>query len=394
MHRRVLVVFVDALGPSQLEAAGGLGGLPYRGRLRGILGYSCGALPTLLTGVPPARHGRMCLFARATDGDGVLAPLACLGFLPRVLHERSRVRRLAAWMLARRAGLTGYVELYRVPPALFRWLDLPEREDLFTAERIGGAETFLSEARRAGLRVFAAPWQLPEDARWAHTEEVLRAQRPDLAFAYATELDGALHRTGNGSADAQRATRRIAARIQRAAETLRAGGGEVTTIVVGDHGMADIGRVIDPRGLLRRLHGVRAFVDSTMLRVWGEDRALARARELLEGAELPGQWLDTRALEARQAPTRGAPHGQALFLLQEGALFAPSFVGGAMRGMHGYDVDSPSAFAAVASDTPIPETCRALTDVAPWVRSLLGLSVPSVLPPGDRGNEEVTWDVV
>jgi hypothetical protein len=393
MHRRVLVVFVDALGPSQLEAAGGLGGLPHRGRLRGILGYSCGALPTLLTGVPPARHGRMCLFARANGGDGVLAPLACLGFLPRVLHERSRLRRLAAWMLARHAGLTGYVELYRVPPAIFRWLDLPEREDLFTAERIGGFETFLSEARRAGLRVFAAPWQLPEEERWAHTDEVLRTQRPDLVFAYATELDGALHRAGNDSGEAQRATRRIAARIERAAETMRGGGGEVTTIVVGDHGMADIDRVIDPRGLLRRLHGVRAFVDSTMLRVWGDDRALAQARVLLEGADLPGQWLDTRALEERQAPTRGAPYGHALFLLEEGALFAPSFVGGAVRGMHGYDVDSPSALAAVASDTPIPETCRALTDLAPWVRSLLGLSVQPVVSPGDRDDKRVPWDV-
>ncbi|WP_324993043.1 alkaline phosphatase family protein [Hyalangium sp.] len=374
MHSRVLIIFVDALGPLQLEAAGGFGGLPYRGQLRGILGYSCGALPTLLTGAPPARHGRMCLFAQAAEGGGVLAPLALLGLLPRVVHERGRLRRLAAWMLARQARLTGYVELYRVPPEVFRWLDLPEREDLFAADRIGGCETFLSAARRAGLRVFAAPWQLPEEQRWAHTEAVLREQRPDLVFAYATELDGALHRAGNDSAEARLAMRRITTRIERACEAMRAGGGEVSTIVVGDHGMADIGRAVDPRGLLRQLRGVRAFVDSTMMRFWGDDRTLARARALVERAELPGQWLDTGALDARQAPTHGAPYGRALFLLEEGSLFAPSFVGGAMRGMHGYDVDSPSALAAIASDTPIPEGCRSLTDVAPWVRSLLGVT--------------------
>ena len=374
MHSRVLIVFVDALGPLQLEAAGGLGGLPYRGQLRGILGYSCGALPTLLTGAPPARHGRMCLFAQASQGEGVLAPLALLGLLPRVVHERSRLRRFAARMLARQARLTGYVELYRVPPETFRWLDLPEREDLFTAERIGGCETFLSVARRAGLRVFAAPWQVPEEQRWAHTEAVLRQQRPDVAFAYATELDGALHRTGNGSAEARLALRRIATRIERASEAMRAGGGEVTTIVVGDHGMADIDRAVDPRGLLRRLRGVRAFVDSTMLRLWGDDGTLERARALVEEEGLPGRWLDEEALEARQAPTHGAPYGRALFLLEEGKLFAPSFVGGAMRGMHGYDVASRSALAAIASDTPIPESCTSLTDVAPWVRSLLGVA--------------------
>jgi hypothetical protein len=215
---------------------------------------------------------------------------------------------------------------------------------------------------------------MPEEQRWAHTEAVLRAQRPELAFAYATELDGALHRAGNGSAEARLAMRRITTRIERASEAMRAGGGEVTTIVVGDHGMADIGRVVDPRGLLRRLRGVRAFVDSTMLRLWGDDRTLARARAVVEGEGLPGQWLDAGALDARQAPTHGAPYGSALFLLEEGSLFAPSFVGGAMCGMHGYDVDSPSAHAAIASDTPIPEGCRSLTDVAPWIRSLLGVN--------------------
>jgi hypothetical protein len=316
----------------------------------------------------------MCLFAQAPEDEGVLAPLSFLGLFPRVVHERSRLRRLAARVLARQARLTGYVELYRVPPEVFRWLDLPEREDLFAAERIGGCETFLSAARHAGLRVFAAPWQLPEEQRWAHTEAVIREQRPDLVFAYATELDGALHRQGNDSAASRLAMRRIATRIARVDEAMRAGGGEVRTLVVGDHGMADIHRVVDPRGLLRGLRGVRSFVDSTMLRLWGDDRTLARARAVVEGEGLPGQWLDTGALDARQAPTHGAPYGRALFLLEEGSLFAPSFVGGAMRGMHGYDVDSPSALAAIASDSPIPEHCRSLTDVAPWVRSLLGVS--------------------
>jgi hypothetical protein len=370
----VLVVFVDALGPSQLEAAGGLGGLPHRGRLRGILGYSCGALPTLLTGTPPERHGRMCLFSRAErEGAGVLAPLTWLGLLPRLVHERSKLRRAAAKVLKRTAGLTGYVDLYRVPPELFRWLDLPEREDLFHAERIGGVETFLSVARRAGLRVFAAPWQLPEEERWAHTCAELRARKPDLAFAYATELDGALHRAGNGSRQAREAARRVTERIERAVEAMRGGGGEVTVVVVGDHGMADIREVVDPRRLVKELRGTRLFVDSTMMRFWGEERALEKARERVAAHGLRGRWLDEGALVERRAPVRGAPYGRALFVLGEGALFAPSFVGGAVRGMHGYDVDSPSADAAIASDAPVPQGCDALEDVAGWVCAMLGL---------------------
>ncbi|NRD63954.1 alkaline phosphatase family protein [Corallococcus exiguus] len=372
--RRVLVVFVDALGPSQLETFEGLRGLPHRGRLRGILGFSCGALPTILTGAPPERHGRMCLFAHAErEDEGVLSPLRWLGLLPRQVHERGMLRRAAARALKRTEELTGYVDLYRVPPELFRWLDLPEREDLFNAERIGGVETFLTKARRAGLRVFAAPWQLPEEERWAHTCAVLRASKPDLAFAYATALDGALHRTGNGSRDALATARRLTERIEQTVDAMRAGGGDVTTVMVGDHGMADIHDVVDPRRMLKELRGTRLFVDSTMLRVWGDERTREKARERMVAHGLPGRWLDTEALVERQAPVRGAPYGQALFVLREGALFAPSFVGGNVRGMHGYDVDSPSAYAAIASDAPLPRDRGALMDVAGWVCAMLGL---------------------
>src|SRR6185436_9386184 len=108
------------------------------------LGYSSGALPTLLTGAPPAAHGRMCLFSkRRAEEASILAPLSWLGLLPRVVHERGRLRRALARALAQARGLTGYVALHRVPPEAFRWLDLPEREDLFHAEQIGRARTFL-----------------------------------------------------------------------------------------------------------------------------------------------------------------------------------------------------------------------------------------------------------
>jgi len=49
-------------------------------------------------------------------------------------------------------------------------------------------------------------------------------------------------------------------------------------------------------------------------------------------------------------------------------------VGGRVAGMHGYDVSAPSARAAIASDEPIPEDVRALTDVAHVVRDKLGLA--------------------
>jgi hypothetical protein len=375
MTPRVLVVFIDALGAEQLERFGEtLSFLPHRRALSGVLGYSSGALATVLTGASGAEHGRMCLFAKRPEGaPSILGPLSWLGLLPRVVHERAALRRALGRALSFAAGLTGYVALHRVPPAAFEWLDLPERDDLFTARDVAGVPTFLGRAREAGLTVYASPWQLPEAERWAQAHRALRAAPPDLAFLYATELDGVLHAEGNDGTAARSVRARLAAHVERAREAMLRGGGPLLTLLVGDHGMADVRRTIDPRGLTARLP-VRAFVDSTMLRVWGEGRALERARLEVERAKLPGQWLDAAALAQRGAPIEGAPYGSAIFLLEEGAIFAPSWVGGRARGMHGYDVSSRSATAALASDAPLPGAVTALTHLSPLVGRSLGLS--------------------
>jgi hypothetical protein len=372
---RVLVVFVDAFGQAQLARCGAvLPFLRYRRGLRGVLGYSSGALPTVLTGASPSVHGRMCLFSRRRRGEvGILAPLSWLGLLPRLVHERAVVRRALGAALARAHGLTGYVALHRVPPEAFRWLELPERDDMFQAEAIGGARTFLADARRAGLSVYAAPWQLPEGERWTEALRALGRERPDLAFLYAAELDARLHERGNAEDVAGDVLERLAGRIARARELLTMDGAEVTTLVVGDHGMADVEAAIDPGAILAALGPARVFVDSTMMRLWGGEPALGRARRALEGAGIAGQWLDATALHERRAPTSGHPFGEAVWLLPEGAIFAPSFLGGRVRGMHGYDLGTPSSIAGLASDDPAALGLDALTDVAGLVRARLSL---------------------
>jgi hypothetical protein len=360
----MLVVFVDALGARQSERLAQRSmGLAHRTSLRGVLGYSSGALPTVLTGVDPSVHGRMCLFSRAETDTSLLAPLSWLGLLPRLVHERPRLRGMLSSWLRQSRNLRGYVQLGRVPPSAFRWLDMPERDDLFQTETIGGARTFLADAREAGLSVFSARWQLDETARWQDALSRLAQEPPDLAFLYATELDGLLHRVGNEAGEVDAVLDRLAARIVRARELMGRGGAEVRTLVVGDHGMADVREIFDPRPLLGQL-GARHFVDSTMLRLWGDGPTLDRAHRLL-ASRFPGRWLDADALAERRAPAFGGRYGDALWLLPEGHLFAPSFMGGAVRGMHGYDLDAPSAQAGLLTDA---------ADVAREVKSLTGIA--------------------
>lgn len=381
ISRRTLVVFVDALGPAQFRRFGGrFDFLPHFRTLRGILGYSSGALPTILTGTPPAIHGRMCLFSRhQDDSDGVLAPLSMLGFLPRLVHERNWIRRWAADWIKKQSGVSGYVALHRVPPEAFRWLDIPEREDLFRAETIGRSQTFLAAARAAGLGVYTADWRLTENERWRDAFAAIEARQPDLTFLYSTALDGHLHEHGNESQRTEHVMNLIAQRISRAREILAKDSRPLVTIVVGDHGMADVMHTVDPRPLAARLRVEQAIVDSTMWRFWGDDLTLSYVRKNLESSNIPGSWLDLRALRTRGVPVVGAPFGQAIWLLPEGTIFAPSWVGNKARGMHGYDVGSQSSLAALASDDTAITHCHSLTDVASVIRKHLGLDLPKAV---------------
>lgn len=368
-----LVIFIDALGPAQLERLRRR--LPWLQASRGLqgeLGYSSGALATILTGQPTAEHGRMCLFsAHQGAGASPLAPLRWLGLLPAFLHERGPLRRALARAFTGVRGWSGYFALHRVPPETFPWLDAPEREDLFQAPAVGGVPTFLELARRRGLRVLSARWQLGEEPRWREVLGAVSQQDADLIFLYSAELDGILHAEGPEGPGVDAALDRLAERIDQARERASRRG-PVTTLLVGDHGMAQVTTVIDPRAALRGTPG-RVFVDSTLARFWGDSRELAAARHRAE--KWPGQWLGREELQGLGVQGQGprAPYGDAMFVLDEGCIFAPSFVGGAARGMHGYTPRSPSAIASVASDRPLPELAT-LREVAPLV--LGGLAAP------------------
>jgi hypothetical protein len=372
---RVLVVFVDALGPAQRDLSRSLSLLtPNATSLRGVAGYSSGALATVLTGANAAAHGRLCLFsARAPDAPrSPLDALSWLRLLPRVVHERGAVRRRVARWLAEREGITGYLALHKVPPEMFRWLDIPERDDLFQAEAIGGARTFLGDARACGLDVFAARWSLPEDERWRDALATLAARRPRLTFLYSAELDAVLHRDGEHAHNAATTLDRLAERVATAQRHLSQDGARVATVLVGDHGMRTVTRTIDPRSVT---NGTRCFVDSTLLRLWGTTTDLARVRRAVERARWPGRWIDGEGLRAWGVGTHGSPWGDAWVQLDEGVVFAPSHIGGPPRGMHGYGPDAPSSRASLSANVPLPSGCLGLTDVAPFVRSLVeGLS--------------------
>src|ERR671910_477587 len=86
-------VLVDALGWRWLEGRAFLDDLlPHRQPLRTVLGYSSGAIPTLLTGRPPSEHGHWNLFYYDPAGSP-FRWLRRLDFLPAAALDNRVTRR-------------------------------------------------------------------------------------------------------------------------------------------------------------------------------------------------------------------------------------------------------------------------------------------------------------
>src|SRR5437867_3550969 len=86
LQRRIhIFALIDALGWSIVDDLKFMADtLPHRAPLKTVLGYSSGAIPTILTGKTPAEHGHWNLFYYAPERSR-FRWLRHLGFLPDAL---------------------------------------------------------------------------------------------------------------------------------------------------------------------------------------------------------------------------------------------------------------------------------------------------------------------
>ena len=103
-------VFIDALGWKQVERYGFLRDLlPNRRKIEMQFGYSCTAIPTILTGERPSVHGHLAFYDYAPSNSPFRKMKWLAPFLrPRSFWRRGRVRHQLSKFIKRLYGFTGY----------------------------------------------------------------------------------------------------------------------------------------------------------------------------------------------------------------------------------------------------------------------------------------------
>jgi hypothetical protein len=354
-----IYVLVDALGWDLLKCRPFLDDvLADRRWLVTILGYSSGAIPTLLTGKLPAEHGHWNLFYLAPE-TSPFRWLKPLGKLPGSLVENRVTRRLVKHVSRRVSGYTGYFSIHGYPIAELPLYDMTEKRDIYQPGGLGRPSLF------DDLRAHGIPYEAYTYHR--HTDAEILALAPDRArttgarvlFLYLSGLDHYLHFNIHDEAGVEAQLAWYEQGLRRVWQAARASGRESRMFVFSDHGMTPIRWTYDlPRDLATLGLDVPgdylAAIDSTMARFWvWNDRARARLTELL--VEHPcGHLLSRAELERLGIWFEDGRYYHLLFLARPGVLLSPSHMGRVrFAGMHGYHPSEPTADALLLSSVPV-----------------------------------------
>ncbi|MDP6445906.1 MAG: alkaline phosphatase family protein [Pirellulaceae bacterium] len=337
--------------------------------LETILGYSCACDPTIITGQLPNVHGHFSFFCYDPD-NSPFGTCRWLSLLPQTITKRGRVRRQISKLVQRMNGYTGYFQIYNVPFNRLPEFDYSEKRDIYQPGGLNnGTPTIFDYLRRNNVPFQLSDWRRNEQHNIADMRAQIRQGDIRYGYLYLAELDGVMHADGTQS---PRVGEKIAwydNQFRQLLDEAEEHYDEVRLYVFSDHGMADVTRncdlvsEIDELGLVFG-RDYAAMYDSTMGRFWflndsAEGRIRARLRELDYGRILTDDELSQWG-----ADFADRRYGDAMFLLNPGALITPSFMNHThVPGMHGYDPSHEDSVALFASTAAVDKPPQRLDDL-------------------------------
>ncbi len=375
--RVTLCFFVDALGWEMAERHGCFRGIaPHSYRQRTVLGYSCAAQPTILTGMMPSEHGHWGMFYRSESSE--LAPLRHMRYFPRTVTSHRRFRRRVLHYHRRKSGFTGYYNFYRVPFELFSTFDIVEKRDIFAPRAFEpGIDSIFDAAVQSGVPFRSWSWKTSLDAGLSELQDELREGSTRFFLFYTPLIDAFLHEEVEDEVAVTRELKtledRIAGVVERAADEYAT----VDVLVYSDHGMVTTTGTFDLMELMGGLKSVAgtdylAFYDSTMARYWfSNDEARDEIVEALSALDC-GVILTDDDLRDEGIFFEDRRFGELVFLMNPGVLVVPSYMGAsAPRGMHGFTPEHPDSYAVIMSSSELTPAPTHIKDTFTVMKALM-----------------------
>jgi len=372
MNKRLHVfVLIDALGWSILEGRNFLQDeLRFRRPLRTVLGFSSGAIPAILTGVPPAKNGHWNLFYYDPNGSPFKWLRYC-DWLPDAVLNHRVTRRVLKEMGRRVLGLGPSFEC-SVSPRFLPWFNWVEKRNLYEAGGTIGAPSIFDRLKEHGVKYRVYSYHHSTDPEIVEqAERDIRERRADFFFVYLSEMDLFLHNYFAETGKVEAKLNWYQEKLRQLLTVSRQVNPEATFTVFSDHGMTPVENHFDLVAEIGQLRlnmpdDYLAVYDSTMARFWffnqsARTRTLEKLQSLHCGRILPDAELKELGIFF---PDRR--FGEVVFLLNPGWLISASDFNGKgwmPVGMHGYHPDDAYSDGVFLSNQEPPVPVEGVADV-------------------------------
>lgn len=372
-----LCFFVDALGWRMADQMGTFRSIaPHSYKQRTVLGYSCAAQPTILTGLLPSEHGHWGMFYKT--GNSELAGLRHMRLLPHAISGHHRFRRRLLQYHRRRSGFTGYYNFYRIPFELFASFDIVEKRDIYAPGAFEpGIRSVFDDLLSEEIPFRSWSWKTGLDRGLQELGDEIRSRRSRFILFYTPHIDGFLH--GN-MGDDETIARELAVledKIARVVEQAHESYSRVDVLIYSDHGMIRTTGMFDLMGAMGDLElaegsDYSVFYDSTMARFWfAHDGARSEIEDALSSIDC-GRILSDDCLKQEGILFEDGRFGELIFLMDPGVLVLPSHMGAlAPKGMHGFTPDHEDSHAVIMSSLKLDPEPEHIKDTFGAMKALL-----------------------
>jgi hypothetical protein len=367
-----LFIFADALGWTLARDRRFMEDLfPYRQACDTLFGYSCTCDPSILTGCIPEEHGHFSFFVQAREKASPFGWTRYLGWLPEALAGHHRIRNRVSRWTARANGYTGYFQLYSVPFSKLRFLDYTEKHDIYEPGGIlGGQPTIFEHWKESGLPWMRSDWRRDDASNVAHLKEKLLEGKVRLAYLFTSGLDATMHAHTTAGPEVDAAFARFEKWLREIYEIAGRRYETVRLHLFSDHGMTNTrqtSRMMLDFAKLGLQYG-RDYVavwDSTMARLWFPAGSADRVRvEEWFRAQTGGRVVTDEELKKWGCHFPDGRYGELIYLLDNGIIFAPSFMNQhRVPAMHGFDPAEPDSAACWLTNYPCPDPPKRLEDI-------------------------------
>jgi predicted AlkP superfamily pyrophosphatase or phosphodiesterase len=364
-----IFVLIDALGWEYVKNSDLLPEvLSYRTEVQTVLGFSSGAIPTLLSGKLPRESGHWNLFLY----DPQRSPfrwVRWLRFLPSWFLNTRVMRKGVRFVSQRLSRFGGYFQIYGVPVELLPYFDICEKQDIYRPGGVPGS--IFDHLEESGVRYRSYSYhQLSDEAIVREACHDMQARKYDFYFLYLCEFDAFLHDWCKDKAKVEEQIQRYGNLLGEVYHQARSSYGEVDFFVLSDHGMTPKRGGYDLPAEIKALklempRDYLALYDSTMARFWFFNQT-ARQRIVERLSPLPcGHFLTESEKRHFGLDFSDNRFGDAIFLMNPCILIEPSFMGTrGPEGMHGFHPeDDPYASAVFLANHDPGRPVGTLIDV-------------------------------